>query len=45
MTAGMASVVMQTQAFFTLLLAVPVLGERARWSRGWVCWWPWVGWC
>ncbi len=30
MTAGMASVVMQTQAFFTLLLAVPVLGERAR---------------
>jgi O-acetylserine/cysteine efflux transporter len=34
MTAGMASVVMQTQAFFTLLLAVPVLGERARWSQG-----------
>ena len=33
MTAGMASVVMQTQAFFTLLLAVPVLGERARWSQ------------
>ncbi len=30
MTAGMASVVMQTQAFFTLLLAVPLLGERAR---------------
>ena len=30
MTAGMASVVMQTQAFFTLLLAVPVLGERAK---------------
>ena len=30
MTAGMASVVMQTQAFFTLLLAVPVLHERAR---------------
>ena len=30
MTVGMASVVMQTQAFFTLLLAVPVLGERAR---------------
>ena len=30
MTAGMASVVMQTQAFFTLLLAVPVLGERTR---------------
>lgn len=30
MTAGMASVVMQAQAFFTLLLAVPVLGERAR---------------
>ncbi|WP_077034276.1 EamA family transporter [Pelomonas sp. KK5] len=29
MTAGMASVVMQTQAFFTLLLAAPVLGERA----------------
>lgn len=28
MTAGMASVVMQSQAFFTLLLAVPVLGER-----------------
>ncbi|WP_129782460.1 EamA family transporter [Peristeroidobacter soli] len=34
MTAGMASVVMQTQAFFTLLLAAPVLGERARWSQG-----------
>ena len=34
MTAGMASVVMQTQAFFTLLLAVPVLGERARFSQG-----------
>ena len=30
MTAGMASVVMQTQAFFTLLLAVPVLQERTR---------------
>jgi O-acetylserine/cysteine efflux transporter len=30
MTAGMASVVMQTQAFFTLLLAAPLLGERAR---------------
>lgn len=33
MTAGMASVVMQTQAFFTLLLAVPLLGERARMSQ------------
>lgn len=30
MTAGMASVVMQSQAFFTLLLAAPLLGERAR---------------
>lgn len=30
MTAGMASVVMQAQAFFTLLLALPLLGERAR---------------
>jgi O-acetylserine/cysteine efflux transporter len=30
MTAGMASVVMQAQAFFTLLLAAPFLGERAR---------------
>ncbi|MBX3608751.1 MAG: EamA family transporter [Hydrogenophaga sp.] len=30
MTAGMASVVMQTQAFFTLALAVPLLHERAR---------------
>ena len=29
MTAGMASVVMQTQAFFTLLLASVLLGERA----------------
>lgn len=29
MTAGMASVVMQTQAFFTLLLAGPLLGEKA----------------
>ncbi|MVW71944.1 EamA family transporter [Bordetella sp. 15P40C-2] len=28
MTAGMASVVMQTQALFTLLLAVPLLGEK-----------------
>lgn len=36
MTAGMASVVMQMQAFFTLLLAVPLLGERARS-------WQWVG--
>lgn len=35
MTAGMASVVMQTQAFFTLLLAAPLLGERAK---------PWQ-WC
>lgn len=34
MTAGMASVVMQTQAFFTLLLAAPLLGERAR-PRQW----------
>jgi O-acetylserine/cysteine efflux transporter len=33
MTAGMASVVMQTQAFFTLLLAWPLLGERARASQ------------
>ena len=32
MTAGMASVVMQTQAFFTLL-AVPLLHERARTSQ------------
>ena len=30
MTAGMASVVMQTQAFFTLIMAATVLGERAR---------------
>lgn len=30
MTAGMASVVMQTQALFTLLMAVALLGERAR---------------
>ena len=30
MTAGMASVVMQSQAFFTLVLAAPLLGERAR---------------
>ena len=30
MTAGMASVVMQAQAFFTLLMAAPLLGERAR---------------
>lgn len=30
MTAGMASVVMQAQAFFTLLLATPLLGEHAR---------------
>ena len=36
MTAGMASVVMQTQAFFTLLLAMPLLGERARKAQ-------WVG--
>ncbi|MDM0073172.1 EamA family transporter [Variovorax sp. J2P1-59] len=38
MTAGMASVVMQTQAFFTLLLAAPLLGERARPSQ-------WLGLC
>ncbi|QXZ10341.1 EamA family transporter [Comamonas sp. Y33R10-2] len=30
MTAGMASVVMQTQAFFTLILAASVLHERVR---------------
>ena len=30
MTAGIASVVMQAQAFFTLLLAAPLLGERAQ---------------
>lgn len=36
MTAGMASVVMQMQAFFTLLMAAPLLGERA---RGW----QWLG--
>jgi O-acetylserine/cysteine efflux transporter len=35
MTAGMASVVMQMQAFFTLLLAAPFLGERA---RSWQLW-------
>lgn len=35
MTAGMASVVMQMQAFFTLLLATPLLGERA---RSWQLW-------
>lgn len=35
MTAGMASVVMQTQAFFTLLLAAPLLGERTR-PRQWL---------
>ena len=35
MTAGMASVVTQTMAFFTLLLAAPFLGERAR---------PWQWW-
>lgn len=36
MTAGMASVVMQMQAFFTLLLVAPLLGERARV-------WQWLG--
>ncbi|MFY3314536.1 EamA family transporter, partial [Achromobacter ruhlandii] len=30
MPAGMASLVIQTQAFFTLLLAAPMLRERAR---------------
>lgn len=35
MTAGMASVVMQTQAFFTLMLAAPLLGERAL-RRQWI---------
>ena len=30
MTAGMASVVIQTQAFFTLMMAAPLLGERAK---------------
>ena len=35
MPAGMASLVIQTQAFFTLLLAAPLLGERAR---------PWQWW-
>jgi O-acetylserine/cysteine efflux transporter len=35
MPAGMASVVMQTQAFFTILLAGPLLGERASaWQWG-----------
>lgn len=36
MPAGMASVVMQTQAFFTLLLAGPLLGERGTP-------WQWLG--
>jgi len=36
MTAGMASVVMQTQALFTLLLAAPLLHERASPSQ-------WIG--
>lgn len=35
MTASMASVVMQSQAFFTLILAAPLLGERAR-GHHWV---------
>ncbi|SEA57380.1 EamA family transporter [Variovorax sp. YR216] len=35
MTAGMASVVMQTQAFFTLMLAAPLLGEHAL-RRQWI---------
>ena len=35
MTAGMASVVMQTQAFFTVILAVSLLGERAKPSQWW----------
>lgn len=30
MPAGLGSMVLQTQVFFTVLLAVPVLGERAR---------------
>ena len=34
MTAGMASVVMQTQAFFTLLLGAPLLGERTQRHQG-----------
>lgn len=35
MPAGMASVVMQTQAFFTLMMAGPLLGERATaWQWG-----------
>lgn len=38
MTAGMASVVMQTQALFTLLMAVTLLGERARLAQ-------WLGLC
>ena len=33
MTAGMASVVMQSQAFVTLLLAHWLLGERAQWAH------------
>jgi O-acetylserine/cysteine efflux transporter len=33
MTAGMASVVMQAQVFFSLLLAWPLLGERAHASQ------------
>ena len=46
MTAGMASVVMQTHAFFALLLAAQLLGEtpvpcsgrvRPQCSAGW--WW------
>lgn len=35
MPAGLASVVMQMQAFFTLALAVPLLGERAL-ARQWI---------
>lgn len=31
--AGLSSIVLQVQAFFTALLAVPLLGERLRWNQ------------
>lgn len=33
MPAGLASLVLQSQAFFTLLIAVACLGERCRWNH------------
>jgi len=44
MPAGLASLVLQSQAFFTLFFAALLLGERVRSVICWDCWLPPAGW-